>query len=243
MVACKVQNDIPPLKRGQVSHYRIRPVEWEEGQYPDTRRIFIPVLCMQCDKPACMAACPEDAISKRADGIVALDQSKCIACGACTQACPYGAPYLMETADKCDFCAEKRLDKGAQRPYCAQSCPGEAMVFCDLADASSPAAQQVLSGTAMPLCPEFGTRPRVYYVPPVWYRDRWASLAANETFKKALQMREKDLIEARAPVVNLTRVARSAGFMTGPLGVVAVGAMGLGASLDYLARRKQKVNE
>jgi|GEM_PF-135442 len=243
MVACKVQNNIPPLRKGRVSHYRIRPVEWEEGKYPDTRRIFIPVLCMQCDNPACMDVCPEGAISKRADGIVVVDKTKCIACGACNHACPYGAPYLMDKADKCDFCTAERLDRGEKTPYCVQSCPGEAMVFGDLADASSTVSGLVSSGKAMPLCPEFGTGPRVYYVPPVWYRDQWASLASNDLFIEALKWREKDLADPQASAHSLTRIARRAGFMTSPLGGLAVGAVGLGVSLEYLAKRKQKVEE
>ena len=129
MVACKIQNNIPPKARDRGEHYRMRPVEWEEGIYPQVRRIFIPVLCMHCDKPACMESCPAEAISKRPDGLVVINKEKCVACGTCNEACPYGVPFLMEKADKCDFCAAARLDRGEKEPYCARSCVGEAMIF------------------------------------------------------------------------------------------------------------------
>ena len=244
MVACKIQNKIPPLRKGEVSHYRIRPVEWEEGAFPEVRRIFIPVLCMQCDKPACLDACPQDAITKRPDGLVVIDKDKCISCGACTEACPYGVPYLMGKSDKCDFCADARLDKGQKEPYCVKSCPGEAMHFGDMDDPKSRVSQLVASGRAKPLCPEFGTGPHVYYIPPKWYESSWAGLATNDRFLDALSAREKDLAEpATASAQSLSRMARHAGMIASPMGGLVAAVVGAGITLDRFAERKRKVAE
>lgn len=240
MVSCKIENKIPPLQKGRVEHYRIRPVEWEEGSYPDVRRIFIPVMCMNCEKPECLEACPEGAISKRADGIVVIDKKKCVACGSCAEACPYGVPFLLEKADKCDFCASSRLDKGEEKPYCVKSCPGEAMIFGDLKDPKSEVAGMVASGKAKPLCPQFGTRPHVYYIPPKWYEDKWESLADNKLFQKALAERQKD-IETASSGKSFAKIAAKAGLFGSPAGALMIGALGAGVSLDYLAERKQKV--
>ena len=77
MVACKVANKIPTvfdIKEQDTEYYRMRPVEWEEGKFPNVKRISIPISCMHCDNPACKAVCPVNAISKRDDGIVVVDK-------------------------------------------------------------------------------------------------------------------------------------------------------------------------
>ncbi len=238
MVACKIQNHIPPLQRGRVEHYRLRPVEWEEGGYPDVKRMFIPVPCMHCDEPECLASCPEEAITKRADGLVVVDKDKCVGCGTCADACPYGVPYLLDKADKCDFCAAARLDKGQGEPYCVKSCVGDAMTFGDLTDPASEVSKLVASGKARSLCPEFGTKPNVYYIPPTWYEAEWSRLAKNNLFLKALAARERDIAAPKnAGIQSVKQAVKTAGILGSPLGAVMVGAVGL----DYLVKRKEKV--
>jgi len=201
-VRCKIVNDIPA--RGPdspVEYYRLRYVEWEEGTYPNIRKIFIPVHCMHCDEPACMAVCPAKAITKRPDGIVTVDRTKCIGCMSCTIACPYGAPYILDTrADRCDFCL-KLLEQG-QQPYCVETCPAGAIVFGDLDDPKSEVSKLVASGKAKPLCPEFGTKPKVYYIPPARYEEEWDKLSTNKKFLQALAKRKKDLPTPATQVVT-----------------------------------------
>lgn len=97
----------------------------------DVRGYYVSVACNECEDPACVKVCPTKAHYKRAqDGLVLIDQTKCIGCGACAQACPYGAPVLdtkLHKMQKCDACVG-RLAKGLQ-PSCVEACPQRALEF------------------------------------------------------------------------------------------------------------------
>jgi molybdopterin-containing oxidoreductase family iron-sulfur binding subunit len=95
-VGCAAENQLPP-------GLWYRPVlEAERGRYPAVTRSFLPRPCMQCDKPACVGACPKPgpggATWKETAGIAAgtvpIDYAQCIGCGACVTACPYEARTL-----------------------------------------------------------------------------------------------------------------------------------------------------
>lgn len=119
-VACQMEN-----QTGAPVAYRA-VVDREKGVYPNVKREFISLACNHCASPACLAACPQDAISRRgADGIVLIDQEKCIGCRRCEWACPYGAPRFdvaKQKMTKCTFCVH-RIDAGL-RPACEQTCVG-----------------------------------------------------------------------------------------------------------------------
>jgi anaerobic dimethyl sulfoxide reductase subunit B (iron-sulfur subunit) len=81
------------------------------------------LACMHCDIPLCADVCPTKAITKRDDGVVLIDTSKCIGCRYCEWACPYGAPQFNEelgVITKCDFCQDF-LAQG-QNPACVDAC-------------------------------------------------------------------------------------------------------------------------
>jgi Fe-S-cluster-containing dehydrogenase component len=83
---------------------------------------FVPRRCVHCDEPACAAACPAGAVSKRADGLVLLDAETCTGCRACVDACPYDAVAFDDgagVARKCNLC-HHRLDAGLL-PACADN--------------------------------------------------------------------------------------------------------------------------
>lgn len=87
-IACKQENKTPP---GMLYN----PVlEEETGSYPKPARNWFPRPCNHCDKPACLKSCPNDAILKRADGIVYIDPDICQGAQECINACPYGVPLL-----------------------------------------------------------------------------------------------------------------------------------------------------
>jgi Fe-S-cluster-containing dehydrogenase component len=88
-------------------------------------------LCRHCDEPPCVDVCPEEAICKRADGIVLMDYALCSGCQACLEACPYDAidfDHGKGIAQKCNLChhrIENRLI-----PACADNvCPAHCIYF------------------------------------------------------------------------------------------------------------------
>lgn len=89
--------------------------------------------CMHCETAVCKEVCPASAITKREDGVVLIDQDKCIGCRYCQWACPYGAPQFNEEAGvmtKCTFC-EDLLAQG-QNPACVDACVMRCLDFGDL---------------------------------------------------------------------------------------------------------------
>jgi DMSO reductase iron-sulfur subunit len=124
--ACKQQNNVEAGVRWR------RVVEIESGTYPNVTKKFVSLACMHCTNPPCMMACPVKAIYQRDDGIVLYDRSKCIGCGYCGWACPFGAPQYSQTGEfkglmeKCTFCAD-RIDKGL-KPACVQTCMTSALL-------------------------------------------------------------------------------------------------------------------
>lgn len=130
MMSCKVEHFLPP------GIWWNRVLMKEEGKFPSVRLTIAPVLCNHCGDAACVKVCPTGASSRRADGIVTIDSSKCIGCRYCMVACPYGARYFFDkpkpyfkgadftpyekigykdmeqkVVQKCTFCQE-RIDKG-----------------------------------------------------------------------------------------------------------------------------------
>jgi Fe-S-cluster-containing dehydrogenase component len=94
---------------------------------------FIVSLCRHCDEPPCAPACSARAITKRGDGIVFLDRTRCNGCGACARACPYGAVASDGPGEppwKCNMCPD-RLEKGLI-PSCADNvCLAHCIYFGD----------------------------------------------------------------------------------------------------------------
>lgn len=130
MVACSVENQVP------LTDTRI----WVTGagitgEYPNLARASMPYHCMHCIQPSCASACPVGAWSKRADGPVVYDSSRCIGCRYCMNACPFGVPHFdwdkglldQPLITKCTMCAH-RLDVDGE-PACVQTCPTDALSF------------------------------------------------------------------------------------------------------------------
>jgi Fe-S-cluster-containing dehydrogenase component len=91
----------------------------------------VPVICMHCDQPTCAEVCPADAIKRTGDGVVqSARKPRCIACGNCVVACPFGVPELypeQQIMMKCDMCYD-RTSVG-KKPMCATVCPSQALFF------------------------------------------------------------------------------------------------------------------
>ena len=90
-----------------------------------------PVVCMHCDTPTCAEVCPADAIKRTGDGVVqSARKPRCIACGNCVLACPFGVPEVYEDRQlmmKCDMCYDR--SSVGKKPMCATVCPSQALFF------------------------------------------------------------------------------------------------------------------
>jgi Fe-S-cluster-containing dehydrogenase component len=175
-VACKMENlTLPGCSRTTIKE--LVDTKWEIG------------ICMQCENPPCVPACPVKATWRNDLGIIVVDQEKCIGCGKCLKACPYQArrinpekgyfkkvlPYeeIAKKAkevhryhkpgkvDKCDFCLH-RVTKNIS-PMCVEACTTLARIFGDRDDPQSEVSRLLAKG-AKPLKPELGTQPTVFYL-------------------------------------------------------------------------------
>lgn len=136
---------------------------------------YLARICNHCTYPACLASCPRSSIYKREeDGIVVLDQERCRGYQECVRACPYKKVYFNPstgTSEKCIACFPK-IEQGIQ-PQCFVNCIGKIRLQGwvnppERAQEDNPIDYLVhVRKLALPLYPQFGLEPNVYYVPPV----------------------------------------------------------------------------
>lgn len=158
-VSCKSEFDVT------LGHWRSWVSEVEKGAYPEVKRHFIPQLCNHCSDSPCVEVCPTGASFQKENGLVLVNEDRCIACSACIAACPYGTRYLdpkEKVVKKCDFC-EHRLDHGLE-PSCVNTCAPRARIFGDLNDPDSEISQLIRDNPVQVLKPEMNTDPNVYYI-------------------------------------------------------------------------------
>jgi molybdopterin-containing oxidoreductase family iron-sulfur binding subunit len=181
-IACRGENGTDPgIKWCWVEDREI-------GEYPNVKRVFLPLLCMHCEEPSCLTVCPTGATYKDENSVVLVDYDKCIGCKSCILACPYKARYFrkkeisyfegIETpyerikkkkhsvgvVEKCDFCVD-RIKNGAE-PSCVQTCMTKARIFGDLDDVDSEVFQTLNKRSCISLLKELGTNPKVFYILP-----------------------------------------------------------------------------
>ncbi len=136
---------------------------------------YLPRLCNHCTYPACLAACPRKAIYKREeDGIVLVDQSRCRGYRECMRACPYKKVLynaVTRVSEKCIGCYPL-VEQGFQT-QCVTTCIGKIRLNGwisppEQADPEKPIDFLVhLKKLALPLYPQTGLEPNIYYIPPV----------------------------------------------------------------------------
>jgi Fe-S-cluster-containing dehydrogenase component len=136
--------------------------------------LHFPRSCLHCETPACVTVCPTGASYKRAeDGIVLVDEDKCIGCKLCSWACPYGAreySAVEGVMKKCTLCVDRiyneNLAEEERVPACVQACPTKARHFGDLGDPDSAVSKLVAEREGVALMPELGYQPVNRYLPP-----------------------------------------------------------------------------
>jgi ethylbenzene hydroxylase subunit beta/complex iron-sulfur molybdoenzyme family reductase subunit beta len=149
-------------------------MNWDEdeggGQFPNAYFFYLPRMCNHCSEPACVDACPTGSLFKNEeDGLVLRDEESCQGAQACARACPYKKIFFNAARNVSQHCIGcfPRVEQGVA-PACVRQCPGRAAFVGFLDDRSGPVFQLVEKWkVALPLHPEFGTQPNVYYVPPL----------------------------------------------------------------------------
>lgn len=161
-----------------------------------TSKYWFPKPCYHCDSPLCVSVCPVGATYKRDDGIVLVDNKRCIGCKFCMTACPYSArvfnwkdpeadlpadhvydpelnvPPVEGTVGKCVFCADKlRVN---ELPRCVKACPMGVIYFGDVNEDAVTNGVETLRFSSLMVdkhgyrhMEELGTMPSVFYLPPV----------------------------------------------------------------------------
>ncbi len=159
-VACEEGNALP------VGISRRKVVTVNEGI--EGKEFSVSVACMHCTDAPCEQVCPVDCFYIRADGIVLHDKNKCIGCGYCLYACPFGAPQFPRDGafgtrgvmDKCTMCAggpeptnsikerelygQNRIAEG-KVPMCAAICSTNALIVGDEEEVSAIYRKRVMS--------------------------------------------------------------------------------------------------
>jgi len=140
-VACKQENDLPPHNVDdaikQTAPLWRRVIEIEHGEYGNETISYVSLSCMHCANAPCVIACPTEALTKRyEDGIVQVDQIKCIGCRMCLQVCPFGIPQYGEDGlmQKCNLCISKLEEK--EEPACVACCPSKALRYGESSELS-----------------------------------------------------------------------------------------------------------
>lgn len=127
--ACAAANNLPEEEAHELSatHYTVLQ-SFNDGQ------TFVRRMCMHCEQPTCVSACLVGAFTKMDTGAVLYDESKCIGCRYCMQACPFEVPRyewssLTPRVQKCRMCYERVV--AGEKTACADACPAEATMFGD----------------------------------------------------------------------------------------------------------------
>ena len=189
------------LEGCQSMHHLPPKIEWIKffllRDSKDTSPYWCPKPCFQCNNPPCVKVCPVGATFKRTDGIVLIDNDRCIGCKFCMAACPYSSrvfnwgspdqeplpagkkyspetswPQKVGTVGKCDFCPD--MVRQGKLPSCVTSCPNGVYFYGDKNEDTVTNGTEtvrfselVQQRSAYRYMEELGTEPGVYYLPPV----------------------------------------------------------------------------
>lgn len=164
-----------------------------EGEYfydpkavPEEDANYMPIACMQCEKPPCVKVCPVRTTYREPDGVVVIDYNWCIGCRMCMGACPYWArrfnlttpvlpkeemnpkthylgnrPRMRGVVEKCTWCIQR--NRVGRYPACVEVCPVGARKFGNLLDPESEVSLILARKNVFRLKAELNTFPKFFY--------------------------------------------------------------------------------
>ena len=156
--ACKMSNDVPDgMLWNRVLTDGVDLIDGAQGEYPNLKRVYLPLACQHCTNAACKKVCPTGATYRDDQGRIEIDYDKCIGCRMCMAACPYNARVFnwnepsratgfnygyskvpvrpKGVMEKCTLCKERTAD--GLLPMCVECCPADARIYGDLDDPES----------------------------------------------------------------------------------------------------------
>lgn len=159
---------------------------------------YLQRICNHCTYPACLAACPRKSIYKRDDGIVLIDQKRCRGYQECVRGCPYKKSMFREYTGKSEKCIScyPAIEQGKQT-QCVVNCIGKIRLFGFKSSWDSPRENNPIDylvhikKIALPLYPQFGLEPNVYYIPPINVPDEFNRQLFGPGAKQAVAMYKK----------------------------------------------------
>ncbi len=192
--------DLPPQCTQACTQYHYIPKgqEWIQifkVELPGGGSYFQPTPCMHCENAPCVNVCPVAATYQTKEGVVLIDQRRCIGCRMCLAACPYQrrffnwgqpeqppeaalipysperqVPAIRGTAMKCDLCANMlHLN---EPPVCVNGCPRKVIYMGELTEDIASNGKEIVKlsrflseNNAYQLKQELGTQPKVWFIP------------------------------------------------------------------------------
>ncbi len=184
----------------QKMHHIPEDKEWLQVKLmrdnPESAPYWFPKTCFHCDNPPCVKVCPVNATFKRQDGLVLIDNERCVGCKFCMAACPYSTrvfnwaepelpnefediqyspetsfPSKVGTVEKCDFCPD--MARQGLLPDCVTACPNGVFYFGDEnedvvsnGEETVRFSQLLKDRSGYRYMEDLGTKPRVWYLPP-----------------------------------------------------------------------------
>jgi len=179
--ACEAENNVPPhffrtwIERYEVTRTGEVTIDSPNGGRDGftetvtggdvTKAFFVPKLCNHCTHTPCVQLCPVGASFRSPDGVILVDDQRCIGCGYCVQACPYGSRFIhpvTHVASKCTLCYH-RITKG-MKTACVDACPVHARILGDLMDPNDEVGNILATQAVAELKPELKTDPNCHYL-------------------------------------------------------------------------------
>jgi Fe-S-cluster-containing dehydrogenase component len=158
VTACQAENNLPV--DGEESFIEEREIKWIrierywEGEYPDIKMKFIPMLCQQCDSAPCEPACPVSATYRNPDGLNAQIYNRCIGVRSCADHCPYEVRYFNRYDHHWEAPLEQQLnpDVSIREKGVMEKCTFCIQRIRQARDTAKDEGRRIRDGEAQPAC-------------------------------------------------------------------------------------------